>query len=124
MRPRVAIEHQDPSLWRTRALAETRTTATIALMIAMSRPAKADLQAAILERLDRLPLAGLTEEQQLDALRGLRPDIHPASVPDEPTAAKLAARLDQLYPSRIESVNRELCQLLVYLESPTAVASR
>jgi len=77
-------------LWRTRALAETRTTATIALMIAMSRTGKADLQAAILERLDRLPLAGLTEEQQLDALRAYGLTFNPASGTDEPTAAKLA----------------------------------
>ncbi len=42
--------------------------------------------------------------------------------PDQPTAARLASELDGNYPSQNDAVNRELCILLVYLKSPTAVA--
>jgi len=119
---RVAIEHQDLPLWRDKALAETRTTATIAAMVALARTATPDVQAAILERLGRLPWAGLTEERQLDALRAYGLAFIRLGKPDQRTAAKLAARLDEFYPSRIDAVNRELCQLLVYLEWPGAVA--
>ena len=41
--------------------------------------------------------------------------------PDAQTAAKAVARLEPLFPSPSEAVNRELAQLLVYLESPAVV---
>lgn len=119
---RMAIEHQDLDLWSARALAETRTTAAISLLVALARVGKSDLQGAIVDRLGRLPLAKLTEEQQLDALRAYGLAFIRLGKPDTETVAKVAARLDEFYPSRIEMVNRELCQLLVYLESPGVVA--
>jgi putative heme-binding domain-containing protein len=41
--------------------------------------------------------------------------------PDAATAAKIAQKLDRLFPSESDAVNRELVQLLVYLKSPTVL---
>jgi putative heme-binding domain-containing protein len=131
---RVAIERVDPALWQAKALAETRTTAGIALMVALARTGTlartdplarmdtAELLGSIVDRLNRLPLDQLTEEQQLDALRAYGLAFIRLGKPDAATAASLAARLDGYYPSRILDANRELCQLLTYLESPWVVA--
>jgi putative heme-binding domain-containing protein len=42
--------------------------------------------------------------------------------PDKATASKIVAALDPLYPNKSDLVTRELCQLLVYLKSPTVLA--
>jgi putative heme-binding domain-containing protein len=41
--------------------------------------------------------------------------------PDSDTADEIIKTLTPFYPARSESVNRELCQLLVYLEAPDAL---
>ncbi|HEV3004003.1 MAG TPA: heme-binding protein, partial [Pirellulales bacterium] len=119
---RVAIERQDPALWQAKALADVRTTAGITLMLALARTGKPGLQDSIVAWLSRLPLDCLTEEQQLDALRAYGLAFIRLGKPDKRLAASLAARLEGYYPSRIQNVNRELCQLLTYLESPSVVA--
>ena len=119
---RVAVEHQDPKLWQARALAETRVTALNQALVALVR-AKPDQPAAVVtDALARVPLDRVTEEQALEALRVYGLAFIRMGRPDAATAAKVAARLDVVFPSPSEAVNRELCQLLVYLESPGAVA--
>jgi putative heme-binding domain-containing protein len=41
--------------------------------------------------------------------------------PDQATAARIAERLDKFYPSKSDHENRELVQLLVFLNSPTVI---
>jgi len=118
---RVAVEHQDPATWIDRAFAEERTTATISLMIALARAGDESLQSRILTRLTALPYRQLTEEQTLDALRAyglayIRLGGRNAEVDD-----KVVGTLDPLFPAGSELVNRELVQLLVYLEAPHVV---
>ena len=39
--------------------------------------------------------------------------------PDPATAARLAKKLEPVYPSQSDPLNRELCIVLVYLKSPS-----
>jgi putative heme-binding domain-containing protein len=119
---RVAVEHQDPKLWQTRALAETRVTAVNQALVALARVGPKEAQGPLLEALGRIPLDRVSEEQALEALRVYGLAFIRMGRPDTQTAAKVLARLDPLLPSPSPTVNRELCQLLVYLESPTVVA--
>ncbi len=118
---RVAIENQDRALWQDQALAETRTNATIQAMLLLARVGTVQQQAAVLERLNKLPFGQLTEEQLLDALRVYQLAFIRLGGKQPETAPAVLATLEPLYPHSSEFVNRELCQVLTYLESPTVL---
>ena len=118
---RVAIEHQDPRLWQSRALSERRVTALTQSLVALTRVGPKDAQSQVLNALGRIPLASVTEEQALEALRVYGLAFIRMGRPDPQTAQRVASQLDSVLPSPSEAVNRELTQLLVYLESPNVV---
>lgn len=119
---RVALEHQPVSLWESRVLAEQNPTALITAAVALARQGDQAVQGKLLAALDKLDFAKLSETQQLDLLRAYSLIFIRLGEPDAATAARLASKLDASYPSKSDSVNRELCQLLVYLKSPTVVS--
>jgi putative heme-binding domain-containing protein len=119
---RIALESQDVSLWKDRALSEQRTDAAIAALTALARVGSKEVQNDLLEALDRLRWDDLTEDQQLRGLRALQLCLIRMGKPDTDTVNEMITRLDAAYPSKSPSVNRELCQLLVFLEAPTVVA--
>ncbi len=98
-----------------------------------------DSAAVILSHLDARDarselLAGLWEDDlsrrsasgQLDYLRALSLVFLRFGEPTDEERARFAAKLDPLYPvpngtERSHDLNRELCQMLVYLNSPTVV---
>jgi putative heme-binding domain-containing protein len=118
---RVAVEHQDPGRWRARALVETRVTALNQALVALVRAEPKQSPAVVVDALARVPLDRVNEEQALEALRVYGLAFIRMGRPDAQTRAKVVARLDPLLPSPSEAVNRELAQLLVYLESPAVV---
>ncbi len=119
---RVAVEHQDPAGWQERALAEKLPTASIQALLALARVGQPSVQPELIAALGRLPWSRLSEEEQLDALRVYQLAFIRLGKPDAQTAAATAARLEAVFPSQRDFVNRELCQLLVYLQSPSVVA--
>ena len=118
---RIAIEHQELPVWQDRALTEDRLTASIQVMLALARVGGPELQEKVLERLNRLPLDEFSDAQLLDVLRvyslafirmgGKRPEVSGPAI----------SRLEPLFPSSNETLNRALCQLLVYLGSPGVI---
>jgi hypothetical protein len=119
---RVAIEAQDPAQWTERALAENQPTASANALIALSRVADKSMQPRILAALARLDLDKLTEAQLLEALRAYEVCMIRMGQPDAAAASAIVTRLDALYPAKSTFVNHELCQLLVFLDSPTVIA--
>jgi putative heme-binding domain-containing protein len=134
---RIAIEHQDPKEWQDRALKETDPVRAINSLLALVRatgqdpfhyPRKPgdpvpghDLQAPILEALDRIDWDKLTDDQRLDLLRVYAVLFNRTGKPEEAARKKLIARLDARYPNKVRELNGDLCQMLVYLEAPTVV---
>ena len=119
---RVVLEHQPVSLWAPRVLSEQNPTALITAAVALARQGDKDVQGKLLAALDKLEFPRLTENQQLDLLRAYSLTFIRQGEPDAATAARIAKRLDAYYPTSSDYVNRELCQLLVYLKSPTVVS--
>lgn len=117
---RVAIENQPVDTWISEALAETRPAAVIQLMVALARTGKPEVQSQVLAALNKLPLEKMSEENVLDALRAYELAFIRLGG-KQASAADVIARLSPLYPSQSELVNRELCQVLVYLEAPNVV---
>ncbi len=137
---RIALENQPAKAWQDKVLAETDPVAAINGVVALARQGDKNLQPQLLAVLDRIPAKPLAkgdifdpymfpadpaknnELRLLDLLRAYQLVFIRMGEPDKATAAKLVARLDPLFPSTSELVNRELVQLLVYLKSPTVVA--
>ncbi len=134
---RVAIEAQDPTIWRDRALAETSSpAASLQALLAVAQvsardpahrqsddpapdPAVRDRILSALERIDwdRLDLSG-----RLDLLRVYQVVFNRFGRPDSAVINRLIGRLDPHYPARSRELNAELAQVLVYLQAPDAAA--
>ncbi len=118
---RVALEHQPVSLWQSRALNEKEPWALLNAAVALARQGEPGVQGKLLAALDALDFEKLNETQQLDLLRAYSLAFIRLGEPDAATAARIAKRLDAFYPAQSHALNRELCQVLVYLKSPTVV---
>jgi hypothetical protein len=146
---RVAIERLPVELWKAKALAETHPQALIEAMVALARmsgggtgneggkpaskpagtssapigsvaPDKVELQGQMLRVLTSLKSSGLTLNQQLASLRALQLVLIRLGKPAPEVCAKTAAILEAAYPAEDALINRELCQLLVVLDSTKA----
>jgi putative heme-binding domain-containing protein len=133
---RVAVEWQPVETWRSKALAETHPTGSINALIALIRASATDLPhrkpsaepvdptllPAVLASLDRLEWKRLTEEQKLGALRTYALAFIRLGRPDAATAARLGAALEGRFPASSPSLNLQLAEMLVFLETPHAAA--
>ena len=119
---RIALEWQDVPLWKERALAETNVNAGLVSLLALARCGGKDTQRDLLMALRKFPLDSLSITQRLEKLRVIELSFIRQGKP-EPELAKLAVeKLNRLYPSDNEYLNRELSQLLIYLEAPEVVS--
>jgi len=118
---RVAIEHQDAASWQQRALNERRTPAALTALLALARSGGTNSQPALLDALDQLPWAKLSDGQRVDLCRTYQLAFVRLGRPDAATCARMAARFDSIYPTSSPRLNAELCELLVYLESQNVV---
>ncbi|MEX0716515.1 MAG: c-type cytochrome [Planctomycetaceae bacterium] len=119
---RVALEHRDSAEWKDRALKAGDPDTLIQSMVALARQGDKSLRSAVLASLARLDLSKLDPRRKLDLLRAYQLVLIRMGRPEAKTATELVARLDPLYPAEVHAINRELLQLLVYLDSPTVVA--
>lgn len=115
---RIAIEHQPVETWASRALQENASPdATINSLLALTRHADESLQGPVLEALGRVRNFDLNERQTLDALRVLQLAFIRLGEPTADIRQRTAKVLSPLYPAKSQPLNRELCALLVYLQS-------
>jgi putative heme-binding domain-containing protein len=145
---RVALEKQPTALWRSRALAETRPQALMEALIALARathrpelviegkPASgasvhstqpvaaehAELQIEMLKTMGRLEGHTLSREQSLTSLRTLALIFTRLGKPDPEVCMAVAEKLDPLYPTGDTTIDRELLDLLIFLDAPAAPA--
>ncbi|MCE9518611.1 MAG: c-type cytochrome [Verrucomicrobia bacterium] len=80
------------------------------------------LQARILAALDKLEFNSLSLDLQLQLVRAYQLAFTRLGKPDAAACAKTAAHLDPLYPAKDALLNRELCQLLIFLDSKSVAA--
>jgi putative heme-binding domain-containing protein len=132
---RVALEHQDPVHWREKAFAEPKSGKAITALLALTRVSAPDpfhrteqspavdetLRDQILNRLADQAWDKLNDWQRLDWLRTCEIVLNRMGRPGEPLAARLSAMLESVFPSSNRMQNAELCQLLVYLDSPYVI---
>lgn len=119
---RVAIERQSASLWADRAFAEKNPQSAIEALLALARVGDKSLQPRLLESLAHIDVAKVTPELRLPLLRVWQLAFTRMGKPAPEVCAQLATKFDALFPHPEAAVNRELLQLLVFLDSPRIVA--
>eukprot|EP00913_Durusdinium_trenchii_P023286 g21864.t1 len=119
---RVALEHLPAVWWKDRVLNEHDAEIVIQGAVALARVGDNKTQSRLMKGLGSLDFGKLTEAQKLGLLRAYQLTFIRQGAPDKGTAAKLAERFDAFYPANSDDLNRELCRMLVYLESPTVVS--
>ncbi|MEI6712196.1 MAG: c-type cytochrome [Verrucomicrobiota bacterium] len=119
---RVAVEKQPAAAWAEKALAETNPQASIEALIALARVGDKALQPRLIDALTRLDYRKIDTHLRLPLLRAWQLAFTRMGKPSPEACAKLAKQLDPLFPQKDAFENRELLQLLVFLDSPTVVS--
>lgn len=133
---RVAIEWQNPTTWKKKALTESKPGPAIEALLALTRVSARDefhrkpsdtppdptLQSQILAALGRLNWTHLDERHRIDYLRVHTLCFTRLGPPSEADRTQVLARLEPRFPTQSRALNSELCQLLVYLQSDQIAA--
>jgi putative heme-binding domain-containing protein len=119
---RVSLERLPLDAWQDRVLSAADPDCVIGGVVGLAHTVEAATQPALLAALERLDYRQLSVRQQLDFLRALSLVFIRTGAPQPQVAARWATALDRGYPTVSDPVNRELCELLVFLRSPTVVA--
>ncbi|MDB6054272.1 MAG: heme-binding protein [Verrucomicrobiales bacterium] len=118
---RIALESQDPAIWAERAISETDPRAGITALLALTRTTGKQTQEALLKALAKYPLDSLDESLKLEKLRVIELSFIRQGKPSEELRKLAIEKLDKQFPAKSYPMNRELCQLLIYLEAPGVV---
>lgn len=119
---RIALERNPVDSWKAAVLAEKDSRAALTGLLALARLGGPDAQTEIFKALEKFPAAKLDETGLLDKLRIVEVSVARHGKPTDAVAAALAAEFGALYPNKNLDANVELCQVLIALEAPDAVA--
>lgn len=120
---RVALEHQPTSQWQETILKIQNPQAQIQGMIALAHQGDQSLKTQILKMLLGMNYQEMNDSTRLDWLRALQLVFIRMGQPGKEDALLALKTLDPQFPSSSDFVNRELINLLVYLQS-TTIASK
>ncbi len=118
---RIAIEAQDVALWKDLALKESNPQGALTALLALARVGGKETQSDLAMALKKFPLDSLSESQKLEKLRVIELSFIRQGKPAPELVRFAIEKLDAQYPAKTEALNRELCQLLIYLEAPGVV---
>ncbi|MDB6137501.1 MAG: heme-binding protein, partial [Verrucomicrobiaceae bacterium] len=143
---RVAIERQPTHVWAGRAVAEKDPQASLEALMALCHVGNGKVTASIfgeagdlgktgkgtlilenyqpkiLEALSRIDFKSQDPFHRIAIVRGYDVCFTRFGKPSPEVCETLAAKFDAVYPDSDSMVNRELCQLLVFLDSKKVVA--
>jgi hypothetical protein len=132
---RTALEWQPVASWRERALAEPDARRAIAAIASLARVSARDdyhtapnsgqvrdkaLQTRMLAALNRIDWNRLTYQDRLDLVRAYQLTMIRLGMPEPAAARDVIARLDPQVPFGQMELDRELAEVLVYLQAPSA----
>ncbi len=118
---RLALEAQPLADWQNQALALRDPRARLTAIIGLARQADKSLQPGLLSSLNRIAFVSLTTDSKLALLRAYSLTFIRMGAPDQATARTVLARIDKAFPTGDDRLDRDLSQLLAYLNSPTVI---
>lgn len=131
---RIALEWQDASQWREKALAEKDPRKAVAALVALARVSGKDqihvrdndprppvgLSERMLTALGGIDWSKLSQNDRADLLRAYCLVFTRLGKPEDAARQQLIAKLDPLFPTKRPETDALLARLLIYLEAPTA----
>jgi putative heme-binding domain-containing protein len=118
---RIAIESQPVAAWKERALAETDPEGGLTALLALARCGDKGTQRELLKALRKFSLPTLPEEQQLEKVRLIQVCFARQGRPDEDLVKLATEKWGAFFPTASDRVNRELAQVLIYLQAPDVI---
>ncbi|MBV8880163.1 MAG: c-type cytochrome [Planctomycetaceae bacterium] len=119
---RIALERNPVEAWKAAVLAEMNAEGAFTGLVALARVGSTDLQPQVFKALEKFPAAKLDEAALLDKLRVIEVSVARHGKPADDIVKGLVAELSPLYPAKSVALNTELCQVLLALDAPGAVA--
>jgi putative heme-binding domain-containing protein len=133
---RIALEWQDVSVWRDKAVAEKDPRKAIAAIAALARlsgkdaihrkpsdpPSDPALRQRMLEALGNIDWEALRPADRIDLLRAYSLVFIRMGRPEDNFQTLLASKFDALFPTRRPEIDALLARLLIYLAAPSAAA--
>ena len=118
---RVAIEKQSTDQWKALFNDEENTWAIIEGACALARVGQKSDQSLILKKLNQLDYGKLSEEQKLAAIRSYQLAFTRHGEPSQADAQVVIKQLNNHFPSKSNFINRELVQVLLYLNATNII---
>ncbi len=115
---RIILEHQPVEHWLAQFKEETKAQKLIPAAIAMARLGSENQSALLYEKLASIPVETLAIDEQIDLLRAHALGLKRLGMPQRAQKTKIVNHLDKHFPHTNNEVNKELAQLLLYLEAP------
>ncbi len=118
---RIAIENQPLALWQQKALSEKDPVIITQTAIALARKGSVAVKNPLLKLLMTVDYTALTESQQIDFMRAIELILARQGVPDAAVKTSLSNYLNNQYPAKTNSLNRQLSKILVFLDAPLSI---
>ncbi len=121
---RNVIELQPVASWQDRALDEHATVESqLTALLAVIRSGDKSLQPRILQSLKHLNGVSMREAEVLDMLRVYSLCFSRMGKPTDPAVMEdVRSRLEPMFPAPSNNLNKEICELLVFLDSKQVVS--
>ena len=119
---RLAIENQELEFWQEKVFSEDDPVAVIYSAIALARNGDAKLSARLIDKLLTVRFESLDKSAQLALLRAYSLCCIRLGKPDPSRTKLVIDSLDSHFPADDERLDRELCRVLSYFDSPSIVA--
>jgi putative heme-binding domain-containing protein len=121
---RIALEHQPIASWKDKALNEASPRAALTALMGLIRCSGGDkaLQPPILSALNKIDFKALKGIDRVTLIRNYALTFTRMGEPDAATKESLLKHLAPQFPTNDPALNRDLCELLVYLGDSGIVA--
>lgn len=118
---RIALESQDVESWAQRALDERNTEAGLTALLALARLGGADREEPLMAALGELSQNKFNDRQTLEAARILEVCMSRMGRPNDDLRDGILQSVNPMFPSGKQNLDRELAQILIYLNAPDIV---
>ncbi|XZE34851.1 c-type cytochrome [Pirellulaceae bacterium SH501] len=119
---RVALERMDTARWWSNATKNPNIDGLLQACLGAARSGAIDRKGDIYSLLARCDWSSLSTSQQRDFLRTLEVVMIRLGKPEADAVENWVRKLEGLFPSQDQRINRELCSILVAIDSPQAPA--
>jgi putative heme-binding domain-containing protein len=118
---RIALERQPVSTWQDRIEDLENPDAILTATTALARYGDRSQQGKLFTALGKLHAEDLSDDQKLAALRVVSLSFIRMGKPGDELADQVIEALGPVYPSKNDAINRELSQVLIYLNAPGVI---